>query len=351
MNKSINAYQKKPNAIIEYVWYEGTDALLEGEAVCYNTAFGTAAAIDGRRANRVTRPSRSNNKAFAGVAARFYSAQVHGQLIEINCPGSRGVLIALGTDTVVDVGTLTFQVGGGSGAGRFVKAGFDGRGTADVRQTVTGVLEASMAGAWSLAVDGKTLTVVSTAGLAAGDTVVLVGGEDEGTSKAIVPGKYAIASVTSLTVLVLAASAVGATPGAALTCTGYAYTGNPKCQADLHEGEQSGGIEFISVPNAGGDDQPYMVGGVSFVCGGLTLAADAECELANGVRRGERKAFACLGTMTTSAFVVDLVTGGFKLVGTALAEVNAIDAAGDEATFEWQGVWRVIGKAGGATEA
>ena len=151
-----------------------------------------------------------------------------GSLVMLNVPGSKGVSpVALGVDTVANVGMLTFQVGGGNGAaGRFVKAGFAGRGSIIPRQTVTAVLESSMTGAWSLATDGKTLTVVATAGLAAGDTVILLGGEDDGTG-AIVPGKYTIASITSATVLVLTASAVTATPAGALTCTGYAFTGNP----------------------------------------------------------------------------------------------------------------------------
>jgi hypothetical protein len=359
MNYTANGPTALPLAISSWVWYEGTDALREGEAVCYNTDYGTATSKDARRTNRVERPSLTNNRAFAGVAARDYPAATTGQFIEIYVPGSRGVNIALGVDTVIGTGVLTFVAGAaGSHRGRFYSGKYLGRGSAIPRQTVTALLESSMIGAWSLANDGVTLTVVSTAGLAAGDTVVLVGGEDEGSSKAIVPGKYTIASITSATVLVLATSAVGATPGDALTCTGYAYTGNPKCQADLLEGDESAGVEFISPPNAGGDDQPYMVGGVTYVCGGLTLVADAECELAQGTRPGETKAFICLGTLTTSDFVVDLVTNGVALTRSsegaivALAEVNAFDAAGDACYLQFNGaLWHLMDVAGGATAA
>ena len=111
MDQSVNAPHSASNAIIEWVWYEGSDALSQGEGVCYNTDYGTAANFDGRRANRVERPSSSNNKAFAGVAARDYRAVTNGQFIEIYVPGSKGVYVALGVDTVLDTGILNFQVG------------------------------------------------------------------------------------------------------------------------------------------------------------------------------------------------------------------------------------------------
>jgi hypothetical protein len=352
MDFSNNSHVADGHRVVGWVWYGGSDAIKEGEAVCYNTDYGTATARNGRRNNFVERPTSDNNQAFAGVAARSYSAHSGGQFIEINQPGSRGVNVALGANvTIGDM--LTFTVGTDDEAGRFVKAGFEGRGSVRIRQTVAaGILEASMTGGWSLDKDdGKTLTVTSTTGISAGDTVVLLGGEAEDGGGSIVPGKYAVASVTDATTLVLATSAISGTAAADLTCTGYAYSGNPKAQADLLEGNESGGVEFISPPNAGGDDQEYMTGGVTYVCGGLTLAADAECELADGDVFGERKGFVLLGTLTTSDFVVDLVTAGLQAAGTALAEANAMDAAGDAWFGEWMGVWRTVGLVGGATEA
>ena len=347
MDRSVDSHEAGANRIIEMVWYTGTDAVKEGEAFCYDTDYGTATAVNARRGNRVTRPSASNNGAFAGVAARDYFANSTGQLLEINIPGSKGINIALGVDTVLDTGILTFA----TTTGRFIKAGYPGRGSAVPRQTVTAVLESSMTGEWSLATDGVTLTVVSTVGLSAGDTVVMLGGEDEGTSKNIVAGKYTISSITSTTVLVLTATAVAATPGAALTCTGFAYTGNPKCQADLLEGDESGGVEFLSPPNAGGAGLVYMTGGVSYVCGGVTLASNSDVTFAQGTVLGEKKGFVCLGTMATSAVTIDLATGGIKLVGTALAEINSIDAALDAAYLVFNGLWRTEMVVGGATEA
>jgi len=362
IQSSVDGHIKQGRPILAMVWYEGTDALYEGEGLCYNTDYGTATDADGRRCNRVERPTASTNSAFAGVAARNYSASSVGRFVEIFEPGSKCVPVALGVDTVIDTGLITFTVSGRydvgvktglkTDAGRFYTGKFRGRGSAIPRQTKAAILEASMAGAWSLATDGITLTVVATAGLAAGDTVVLLGGEDDGTG-AVIPGKYTIASITSATVLVLSTSAVDVTPAGAATCTGYAYTGNPTALCDLLDGEESGGVEFLNVPNAGGASQPYMVGGVSYVCGGLTLGADADFTFAQGSLPGDKKAFVCLGIMTTNDVTVDLATAGIQIDGsTALAEFNAIDAAGDAAFLEFHGArWFAKDLVGGATQA
>lgn len=359
MDGSLNSHKQAANVIVEWVWYEGTDAILEGEGFCYNTDYGTAANADGRRHNHVERPSLGNNRAFAGVAARNYSASSTGQFIEIYCPGSKGVKVALGVDTVIGTGILSFIAGAsGSHRGRFYTGKFRGRGSAVPRQTVTALIEADMTGAWSMATDGKTLTVADTTGLSAGDTVVIVGSENEGSSKYLNPGKYTISSITNGTVLVLTASAAAATLTSTITCTGFAYTGNPKCQADLLTGEECGGVEFVSPPNAGSGGMTYMAGGVSYICAGVTLAADADIDLADGTFPGEQKVFICLGTLTTSDFTLDLVTAGVQLARTgdgalvALADVNAFDAAGDAWYGEWSGArWFTKDVVGGATEA
>lgn len=356
MDASLNGPMQMGNRVIEYVWYEGTDALKEGEAVCYNNDYGTAASFDAQRGSRVERPNLTNNFSFAGVAARSYSAKSGKTLIEINCPGSKDVKVALAVNTTINTGILSF-IAGASGAhrGRFYTGKYKGRGSVVPRQTVAaGILEASMVGAWSVDKDdGVTVTVVSTTGLSAGDTVDLVGGEKEDATKYVTPGRYTISSITDATTLVLTATCLTGSPAADVTATGYAYTGNPTCQADLLTGDECGGVEFISMLNAGGDDVAYMVGGVSYVCGGLTLAADAEVELAQGVLPGDKKCFICLGTMTTSDFVIDLVTAGIQQDGsTALAEINAIDAAADAAYLEFNGAtWHTLDLVGGATQA
>jgi hypothetical protein len=353
MDISVNAPMQAANVNLLWLWYTGSDPIRKGEAVCYDVTTGEAGKNVGKRHNRVSRPDATNNRAFAGVAARDYFAEPNGQFIEVYGPGSKGVEIALGTNVTLNSGFLTFTAGGGSAAGRFVKAGFKGRGSAYVRQTVTAVLEASMTGAWSLATDGKTLTVSSTAGISAGDAVVLLGGEDEGSDKAIIPGRYTVASITSSTVLVLTASAVGATPGGALTCTGYAFTGNPTCQADLMEGDESGGVEFVCPPNTGGASvMSYMTGGVTFICGGITVGtAAAGGALADG-ENGLLKGFHCLGTLTTNGATVTPATAGIQNAinttgGAPLALAKATFDAADECLFlVWFGKWKEIASAG-----
>ena len=352
MNGSINGYIELPNAIVEKVWYSGTDALKEGEGTCYNTDYGTAATATPSRCNRVERPSPSNNNAFAGVAVCNYSAQAGGQMIEINVPGSKGVKVALGVNTVIDTGILTFTVGSGTEAGRFVKTGFPGRGSIVPRQTVAAaVLESSMTGAWSLeATLGVTLTVVSTTGLSADDTVVILGGEDDGTG-VLVPGKYTISSVTNATTLVLTASALSTASTGAITCTGYAYTGNPTCIADLLTGDESGGAEFVSPPNTGGAaTMSYMVGGWSYVCGGVTVgSAVANGPLAESTIFGMKKGFGGLGTLTSNGATVNPATNGLQLDSSTALALITIDAADEVIAIEWNGIWRTLGLAG-ATE-
>jgi len=354
-NDSLNRHEKGANRVPEWVWYDGTDELQEGEAVCYNADYGTAASIDGRRANRVERPSRTNSKAFAGVAHATYPAQANtgGRMIEINCPGSMGVNVALAVNTMIGTGMLSFQAGGGSGAGRFYTGKYKGRGSVIPRQTAAAVIvEASMDGTWSLATDGITLTVASTTGLAAGDRVVLVAGEMEIPTKYLVTGKYTISSITSTTVLVLTESAVSLTPVGALTCTGYAYSGNAKCQADLLTGDESGGVEFLSVLNAGSAALAHMVGGVSYITA-TDISGDADIVLAQGTLPGETKAVVCLGTIGTSDYTVDPATDGVQMDGSStLAVVSGIDAAADAWYGQFGGgLWHTADVVGGATEA
>ena len=355
MNGSNNGYLGKANLITAMVWYAGTDALKKGVGLCYNTDYGTATAVDASRGNRVERPSSSNNMAFAGVTARDYIARSTGQFVEIYCPGSRGVDVAVAVDTVINTGLLTFTAGTGTEAGRFYTGKYKGRGSAVPRQTVTALLEGGMTGGTISvdATDGVTVTVASSASMAADDVLVIVGGEGDGTG-VLVPGRYTIASITDATTVVLSSTCLSTLSSGDITLTAYVLDGaNPTCQCDLLTGDESGGVEFISPLNAGNAAQTYMVGGVSYVCGGITIAADVDVDLAQGTLPGETKAFILLGTLTTSDFTVDLVTAGIQQDGsTALAEINAIDAAGDGCYLVFNGAkWHTLDLVGGATQA
>lgn len=345
MDNSNNAPMQSASQVLGVVWYEGTDALLEGEPVCYNTNYGVATAADGSRHNRVERPSSSNNMAFAGVADGNYSAKSGGQFIRINEPGSKGVKVALGVNTVIDTGILTFTVGSG---GRFVKPGFAGRGSIVPRQTVTATLFSSLAGAGIVAAaNGLTLTMTTT-GIVAGDKVVLVGGEDDGTGK-IVAGTYIVATV-AVGSLTLTAACVNTTAAGTLKASGYAFSGNPRCIADLLTGEESGGVEFVSTPEDGSTGMTAMAGGTTYICGGVAVAsADAALPLADAAFPGARKCFACLGTLTTKGVKVTPAGTGWLIAGTTLTTV-LFDAAGEIWYGVWAGKWATASVAG-ATEA
>lgn len=134
MDVSINGYQKQSRQYVEWVWFEGTTALKEGQGVCYNWDYGTATAEDGRRSQRVELPTILNARYFAGVAARAYSANSTGQLIEIFRPGSYCNILSRVANTI-GVGRSTC-IAGGTYAGYFGDAGFPGEGSAVAEQTV-----------------------------------------------------------------------------------------------------------------------------------------------------------------------------------------------------------------------
>jgi hypothetical protein len=132
---SNNAPQKQARAFSSWVWFEGAASLKEGQGVCYNWDLGTATDADGRRYNRVELPSATNSRHFAGVAARAYAGKTGGRMIEIHEPGSV-CNVLLKADVVIGVGVITCQAGG-TYAGYFTYAGFEGRGSAVPLQTVS----------------------------------------------------------------------------------------------------------------------------------------------------------------------------------------------------------------------
>lgn len=361
ISHALNAYEKAPAGIKEVFWYEGSTDIKLGEALCYNLDFGTAGDPDARRGSRVELPSTTNNQAFAGVAVRSQAGKSVKQKIELYVPGSKSVPVALGVNTTIGSGLLTFATKGrynvaastglGTDAGRFHNGVYRGRGSAIPRQTVTALLEDGILGTWSIAADGVTLTMTATSGISVGDTVVLMGGEDDGTGT-VIPGKYFVSSITSGTVLVLTAVCVDEVT-TALTCTGYVYTGNPTAICDLLDGEESGGIEFMNLPTAGNADMPYMVGGKTYICGGIDLDADVDVDLAQASLIGDKKCFILLADLGGgNDFTVDLDTTGLRLDGsTGLTEVLTIDDATDGVFLEFGGsLWHTRDLRVGATE-
>lgn len=103
IDRSVNAPYTEADAITKTVYYMGTDEVKVGEPFVYTVAAGTAADRSGLRHNQVDRPKASGG-VFAGVATRNYPAADagSGRLIEIACPGSRGVLIRI--NAAIDIG-------------------------------------------------------------------------------------------------------------------------------------------------------------------------------------------------------------------------------------------------------
>lgn len=133
-SEAINGHEKQSDQKLAWVWFTGSTALKEGQGVCFDWDSGTATVADGRRCNRVELPSTTNSRHFAGVASRAYAAKTGGQLIEICKPGSYCNILSKAS-TTIGVGRLTCEAGG-TYAGYFRYAGFEGEGSAVPLQTI-----------------------------------------------------------------------------------------------------------------------------------------------------------------------------------------------------------------------
>lgn len=174
ISHALNAYEKQARLVIEEVWFEGTTALLEGQAVCYNYDYGTATAYDGRRFNKVEVPSQTNMRYFAGVAACAYEAKSTGQLIRIYRPGSVCNILSTAS-TTLGSGRLTFEYTSTVATnGSFGLAGFPGEGSAVPLQTVDRSTTAGLCQAYLE--EGEPSGGVERVAVAAGANVCMVGG-------------------------------------------------------------------------------------------------------------------------------------------------------------------------------
>jgi hypothetical protein len=122
---------------LKRVYYEGSDTLGTGYALCYNQDYGTAAEADVSRAKRVEKPSTSNNMFFAGVVAPSSGGLVGPCWIDIILPGSKSVEVyakANCTISTTQQRRITFEAGQYYFAG--LGYGFPGQGSAIVKQTL-----------------------------------------------------------------------------------------------------------------------------------------------------------------------------------------------------------------------
>lgn len=326
------------------VFFTGSVSLLKGTGVCYDADYGTAAEANERRQTYVELPSQGNNGHFAGVLAHSYDARTGGQMIEIYEPGSV-CEVAIGVNTVVNQGLITCSASAGD-PGRFTLTGFPGRGSAIPLQTVNGQLAGETDGTGVLDATGKVLTGTGFDGVQAGDKVVIVSGEDDGTSAAT-PGVYAVASVTNGTSLTLATAA---SDGGTMQVNYYIIRDNPRCLCLLVNGDESGLQEVITPPGTGhatSDTFTVMPGGMTYIAGGVTIATgNARAPLADGEFLGQTKMFTCLGALTTNDAEIELGTDGKQLAvsaSTGVPEVlhaASLDAADEVLALRWWGGWQ-----------
>lgn len=206
VQRNLVHYLKQARTASRRVWATTTTAILRGQAFCYDRDYGTAANLEGRRDTFVELPDTSNNMAFAGVAAYAYAADASGQMIEIYEPGSVCQILADQTCVVSFDNYLTFAISATAAEnGIFGVAGFLGRGTARVLQTVdrgsvdgtvlaellTGpgesggvqLLDVTTGGAVTCTVGGKTMINAATGTLGADATFTLANGTVEGIRK------------------------------------------------------------------------------------------------------------------------------------------------------------------------
>lgn len=345
MSQNTIRHEKQGRTHPRKVWFTGSTALVRGQGVCFDRDRGTAANEDGTRDNYVELPSTSNNRNFAGVVARPYDAVSGGQGIEIFEPGSV-CKIAVGENTTVNA-TYLLCSAGPADAGRFARGGgMIGRGSALALQTTSKKLSSADDGGGALDSTGKIMTDAGktfvTDGVVVGDTLVVVGGESDGTN-VTTPGTYTITAVTETTITVGTAIADGGT----MQITYYVISGNPVCQALLLDGPETGLYEFVQPKNNAASQS--MVGGTTYIVGGVTLGAgDATATLANGTYIGERKRFNLLAALTTQDYLVT-VTNGIQADGTTALASLELDGAGDDVILEWMGSnWQVVGLKGAA---
>jgi len=326
-------YWKQERKLIRQVFFSGSTALKKGQGVCYDRDYGTAATADTRRDRTVELPSSSNNRWFAGVAARDYPAKSGGQFIEIYEPGSVCYILAGQQDAVVASTIFTCSAATGD-AGRFGLAGFPGRGSAMALQTVTVLKGSGLDGGGS--VSSKTLTDTNAfTNVEVGDRIVILGG-------AGTPGIYTVASKTDNSNVVLDSA-----PGNG-ACTWYAIDDTePLVLAYLFDGEESGLCEWITPQD--NDEAAAMVGGMTFICGGVTLSnGNSTDTLDDGDVIGLRKGFLCKGTIGTNDHVVTVTHGLQNVMNTTSGAPEtcasvAFDAANELCVLEWYGQkWQVL---------
>lgn len=349
------------------VWFTGSGALKKGRGLCYDIDVATTltgqTATDpwGRRGRLVALPSTSNNLAFAGVTTQAYTAKTGGQTISIFLPGSI-------CEVQVGIASTIFSQAAGTrhtcsvnsaDAGAFTLDGLPGRGSAMALETQAradggNIAFTSLDGVATAAWVDPSLTITATGiGTACGYgdddidptefRVIVLGGATDADSETdvAVQGDYAVVTAPTADTITIATD-IGDVD---VTC--YVVKNTYSCVlCKLDDGVESGLQEVLTPKTATAIQN--MIGGVTFLAGGFTMASDSTSTLADGIVEGQMKAVACLGALTTQDWLLT-VTSGLKAAGTALTSIE-LDAAGEHATLVWYGnygpgttgLWRVL---------
>lgn len=383
-----------PEQIRRAVVFNGTSAIAKGQAFTYQRAFTGTRQADGTTIGAATVawerdkyvqkpvPSSTYEQWFAGVAEQDYPATSGDAFREITLlePGSYCQIATL-IPTTVGVTRLTALASAAGAvytAGKFVAGRYRGRGSAVAMQTLAalasttdynvGVFSNSLDGTASIAISGTAYTltktaafayVPTTANLQGNEYVHIVAGATAASGAAqITPGRYKITAKTSDDVVVL--DPAGTAPAASTCdCNFYCVRGNPLVWARLDDGAESGLVEWINTNTDGSGTTavPGMVGGYSFIFGGITLSnGNAIDTLANGTYIGQRKAYYLSGTLTTSSYVVTVTAGlgpkpgGSNFDGWQDCNTLTFTTDADYCNMEWDGTnWVVTSKSGTVT--
>lgn len=227
MTRNPVLHENQARVLPRTVFYEGTGALVKGQAVCYNRDTGTATEHDGYRDKKVEDPAPGNEAYFAGVTVREYSAKSAGQWIQIYEPGS---ICEVYCNEAVDLGDHVFAIQDEQSSpddmGQFGKTwvGFLGRGAARILQTESSADKPVMA----LLLDGPQTGVVQVIDAEAGAATL------NATGMTIIPTAATIAS--DMTATLADADVIGVRKGyqclAALTTSDLVITVTNGLQED-----------------------------------------------------------------------------------------------------------------------
>jgi hypothetical protein len=338
------------------VFFTGSTALKRGMALCYDrdhthatdTPAQTATDEYGGRDMRVELPTITNNNEFAGTVLDDAPARTGGQFVEIAEPGGFGPIRVL-EETVVATTRLTF-ICGGPAAGYFAQQGFDGRGTAKAMQTTVtasatiadnpnGPIVQSWTGSGSCTTAGVITDTGKGTNVAAGDKVIVFGGRADNTdTDTVTAGEYTVSSSADADTITLSSSPVS---GETSYITYVVYRGEPVVQAQLLDGVESGGIQYIE-SKAGTESDDPMVGGWTFCLGGYDINSSShEGQLDDAFFDGQLKGIKMLGAIDDADVEITLETAGLQRgVLASGPSVDSTDAFGEQlalASFSFDG--------------